>query len=572
MPTSTDLNNAIYRGKTELVESLLKLPIIIKTIADKAKDALSIAVERGHLDIVKLLLKHPECVAAISLNEHYALNKSLDQKDFKISILLLKSYGKQPIPLSIVEKIQEIDPAHEYSKKLKSALFKRIISVKRFHTPHGEKGRWLAAWISYWKLAPWSSELDINPLSFSDYLFHQFLLCKDPAQASILLSCLNANAKNFKAQRDGIQLRGINMRNFRDYNNDNWFRIFNSVYKEVIEPEFVLKFNEAGGLEGVENIIKKAILDNIEPDDNIKINFEHPLSCSLTKNELIYSKDLEHRNVRYDGFRNPNDMNCRAWRAMNDQHRSISVRTMIAYYYLVASDQRLNSEHVTKAVAAFWNALDCVQQLIELDNDMSIIDEGVCISFLHNVVTANPFLIDSSTDFYSKLKDVIQSEFKKELVDVLITYDSAHTHSSFEALTASKGETTDYLQAQGSLFNDVQMFTHWRDFISRFWAGKPEAEPLFERLKGAMLKKHKIVLTHLDRMFVHSLLIDRDGWDAQADIKAAYEQRIKTLNNNNSHIPRLFRPSLSSASSVPHVLPELSVHNKPSSTMKTNFV
>lgn len=572
MPTKAELNQAIYEGNTTLVEALLKFPNIIETIANEDTDALSIAVERGHLDIVKLLLKQLKVVDAISLHDHYALTKSLEQNHFDIAVEVLKSYGKTPIPFSIIEKIQAIDPSNEYAQKLKSQLFQRVMMVKWYYSAGSEKAKWLNAWISYWKLEPWPQGVSIHNIPVSQYLFEQSMRCSEPAQAAILLLSLNANAQKYKVWRTGMQKNGVHSRNYMMFNDENYFAIFNRVYQELIEPEFRQKFDEAGGLSGVENMIKKAILDKIEPIDEKKLFFPYPYNYRLSKAELIHGTDDVVKFARGYAFYKPHDPNHKAWRAVNDPYRTLGVRRMIAYYYLVAIDQRLTVEQRAKATDAFWTALELIQNPHQADCEMPLRNEGACIPILHNVVAENPFFIKPAGDFDRELKDAIKEELKKELPAVFVTCDADQAQALLDATTVLRAETAAYFVSRVPRPIDEEMLNTRQNFILTFLCGKAGSKPLFERLQEAMLKNYKILLINQDVVFVYSLLADIGGWDAQADIKAAYDQRIAALRNNNGQASGLVQMSVApTGTTMTEGFSTNALHKKPRLTANTSF-
>jgi hypothetical protein len=575
---NTALRLASKNGHTEIVKLLVSIDAVKLQASTDYNFALRFASENGHTEIVKLLLKIRSVKDAITANIHEALREASDKKHWDVVSVLLQHYGNHSIPLSIIKSVLTIPDNHATAEEIRKLALNRTITVGDAWNSMDT----FNAWIAHWNLTPWPDGVTVNAKNWCDYLYAELQYCEEPREAAIILLSLSEQSKihqrwiaeNAAAAGGGESAMETSL-----------VAMVANHYRDEVQSKFAAKFNELGGVDGIEKRIKALLLDKIIEHAN------EPL-----KAEIIQRKDNILNGIEADilwareQFTAPNDIYQTAWRAYdsgaktvgwknlltapstNDAHESTFtiaetgsgavdlqassdiIRSMAAHYYLVAMDERLTPDERNTAIEAFIAAIAEIRRAHN-DNPQQVGDNPSCFpgcfTRLYEVTKRNSHITNIKPGLVATLNEVYINELEKSLVRAFIACDEQTAYRLCDALTMLRGpgkdiaENTawDVISNPDKVMCNSRMneegneddFSYNADLLKmrlEFLAKIMPLDVVKVQLQAVMLETHQMNLEGDDLVLVQALLADIGGKEAGFYITSACEKRIEALNAN----------------------------------------
>lgn len=444
-----DNNRALYRaaraGHAKVIAHLAMIPKVRENINKKKHHILKAAIKSSCIPAVKELLALDAVKQVVQTNLSRLLMTPVYSKDWDMVKFLLEiSHGA----LHDIHLLQEIlkndSPKYEEIKRL---ALRRPVNLNN----SAQHLNTTQAWLKSWNLPPIDAMFQLSPV---ESIFNSFVTTNiNPEQAAILFLSFSLTDKKFQTEiaetRTGTSEPAY-------HNKLRWH------FADTVKPAYENRFNELGGVTGIEKLIKKHIITQISLFASAEIKSE----IQARKENILQGVQADLEWTRNTFISNDNIYEI-AWRAFNthpyqDQnitcynlltppsrisenhyffncwdnshhtlkHASDGLREYCAYTYLIVTDPQLNDEQKNVLTLAFFRDIAFSQRV----NYTTVVDTPIfhCETFLllHDVMQLNPHVPLPTFNFYACLNSVADHEIKK-----IITVQFLSCETSEDAIT-----------------------------------------------------------------------------------------------------------------------------------------
>jgi hypothetical protein len=587
------LVDAVKAGKIELMKLLLGVPSIMNKLILKPNAVASLLGVCGacrNLEMLEVLLSFKRLAASVSLNDHALLSSviypnpptyftemsGIRRTDphawVRLIPLILEKYGHTPIPPSLMTSLVL---AQDASSKIMNVILNRPYYVNdqaaHFFSIHGVLIT-LNKWLKHWDLPSWSSPSLPTPITWSKFLYDAAKTCKDPKQVAIIILSLKEQSLTLRRLQEAKTAEVAGEESAMERTLVGRISL---QYEKEIQPFFKDKFNQMGGLDAIELEIKKAILDRIiaTADEPLKSNIQS------RKNNILKSvkSDLDWARQH---FTKNDDIFEVAWRAYDPQAACVEwpnlltqppvnkggnpifsiaetgegtvtlsegvkiIRTMAAYYFLVATDERLRDQtdhpktpsQRETALLAFIASIAEIRRAHPSTQDNPSCFPG-CFTRLYEVTKRNPHINPVRTPPYLALEEIFINELDKFLARQFSVINSVEeAYKLQDALNAlAEKNAWDIIEKPETVICLSRMDEDETSYTPELLATRQEffkffrPEALFETLQKSMLEKYQIVLKEEDLIHFRAFLTDIGGGLAGPFISAAFQTRLQAI-------------------------------------------
>lgn len=572
------LEHAISTKHTAIFSYLMGFEQLRAIAAKSDNRLLKEAINRGNIPGLEILLNISQVKNTLTSNNHEVLRVASSQGQASALLKLLTHYPNTAIPLDIFSRIYHRDFKQDDKKNIIDKTFDRPLALSG-RCVDGKKIEAMKAWSRRWGLGEFNMRYSIDPVRWADYLYAQMQQATEPKVVAIIILSLNKMAELHAAKQcatlvesgdESAMDKGLVAKCARHFD-------------KHVKPHYKLKFDDFGGIEGIEKRIKEALFDKLmaqQPADvveKMQLNRAGILAGNLELMDWMLKQCSDTSDVYHNCWRAydpaaPVDAFDNLLTAPAEKRKqkaiftiaetglskgvqlksgSDIIRERACYFFLVATDEKMTPDQWDVAMEAFFAAISEIRRSNNKDEDNEPADKDSpscfpgCFTQLGLLSKFNSFIHPMDLVLGDEIKQYFRSEFDQILVKIfmscqtkqavaqvvdaltLLTYQNAWDiinkpwKVDCPSLSTGDDDLADHTYDQTLLAK--------RNQIIRQYFSVPR---LLKAYDMQMPENHKFKITQHDRIFVQDCIVDLGRGDHAPLIISYANARLVALGRN----------------------------------------